>query len=162
MRKADREINDESELESILRKAIVCRIAFADSNEPYVVPVNFGFEGRCLYFHSAPEGRKIDIIRRNNRVCFEVDVDHELVKGKTACKWGMRYRSVIGFGRAFLVEDLAGKRRALDVIMLHYSGELHEYPDDEVEGVAIVRVEIDSMTGKQSGYKRNPGSNSGD
>lgn len=130
----------------------MCRIALADGGAPYVVPVNFGYQDGCLYFHSDREGKKMDILRRNSRVCFEVDIDQELVRRKTACQWGMRYRSVIGFGRAFFVEGREEKRAALDIIMQHYSDGPFQYDEKQVDEVAIVRVEIDSMTGKQAGY----------
>jgi hypothetical protein len=152
MRKKEREITDPQAMESIIERAVVCPLAMADNNIPYVVPVNFGYENGCLYIHSATEGKKIDIIRQNNRVCFEVEADLEMVRGDTACKWSMRYRSVIGWGRAFLVEGSEAKRAALDIIMRHYSGGSHEYPEKNVDKVAIIRVEIDSMTGKHSGH----------
>ncbi len=130
----------------------MCRIGLAESNNPYIVPVNFGYEDGCLYIHSAKEGRKIDILRLNNKVCFEVDIDHDLVRAESACKWSMRYRSVIGFGRAFFVDDFEEKRKALDIIMQHYSNNSYEYSENLVEKAAIIRIEIDSMTGKRSGY----------
>jgi nitroimidazol reductase NimA-like FMN-containing flavoprotein (pyridoxamine 5'-phosphate oxidase superfamily) len=152
MRKKEREITDPGEVEFVIKRAIVCRIALSDNNVPYLVPVNFGYQDGCLYIHTAGEGMKIDIIRRNNRVCFEMEADLELTKGPTACKWGMRYSSVIGFGRASLVEGSEEKRAALDIIMRHYSGDSHDYSEKLVDKVAIIRVEIDTMTGKQSGY----------
>lgn len=152
MRRKDREIEDRDAMESILREATVCRVAFSVNDIPYVVPLNFGYEDGCLYFHSAPEGKKIEMIKQNRNVCFEVDIDHELVEAEKACDWTVRYRSVIGFGKAFLVDDPEEKRRALDVIVGHYSDRSYEYTSEAVSRVAIIRVEIESMTGKQSGY----------
>jgi nitroimidazol reductase NimA-like FMN-containing flavoprotein (pyridoxamine 5'-phosphate oxidase superfamily) len=152
MRRRDREIEDREAVESILREATVCRVALSVNDVPYVVPLNFGCEDGCLYFHSAPEGKKIEIIKQNSNVCFEVDIDHELVEAEKACDWTVRYRSVIGFGKAFLVDDPEEKRRALDIIVGHYSDRSYEYTNEAVSRVAIVRVEIESMTGKQSGY----------
>ena len=102
----------------------------AASGRPYVVPVCFGYEGDILYFHSAPRGRKLDILRRNSAVCFEFDVDCEVVPAKSACGWSMRFRSVVGFGDASLVEDPEEKRKALDVIMGQYGGQPGEYAAD--------------------------------
>jgi nitroimidazol reductase NimA-like FMN-containing flavoprotein (pyridoxamine 5'-phosphate oxidase superfamily) len=145
-------ISDRATIESIIGSASVCRIALSDGGQPYVVPVCFGYADNTLYFHSAPRGRKLDVLRENNAVCFEFDVDHEIVRSEDACKWSMKYRSVVGFGRAFLVEDLEGKRRALDVIMSHYGGKPYAYPEATLRKTAVVRVEIHSMTGKTSGY----------
>jgi len=143
---------DKNTIESIIRQASVCRIALSDDAQPYVVPVCFGYEDNTLYFHSSNKGRKLDILRKNNAVCFEIDLDHEIVRSEDACEWSIKYRSVIGFGRAFLVEDFEDKRRALDVIVAHYGGRLHEYPEATLRNTAVVKVEIQSMRGKISGY----------
>ncbi len=152
MGRKDKEIKDKEVIESIIKRATVCRIGLCENNVPYIVPLVFGYKDNCLYFHSAPEGRKIDTIKRNNNVCFELDVDCELVKSETACSWDMKYYSVIGFGKAFFVDDPEEKRKALNIIMEHYSGNPHEYPTNEINKVAIIKVKIDSMTGKKSGY----------
>jgi len=152
MRREDKEIRDKDEIESIVQRAIVCRVAFSENDVPYIVPVNFGIEDDCLYFHSAPEGKKIEIIKQNNNVCFELDIDHEVVRAETPCNWAMKYRSVIGFGKAFLVRDVEEKRKALNTIVEHYSGKPSDYPESAISNVAIIKVEIESMTGRKSGY----------
>jgi nitroimidazol reductase NimA-like FMN-containing flavoprotein (pyridoxamine 5'-phosphate oxidase superfamily) len=152
MRRAEREIKDRSAVEEILRRATVCRLAVCDGNLPYVVPLNFGYEDNHLYFHSAPEGRKIEALKANPNVCFEVDVDQEFVPGESACEWTARYRSVIGFGQARVLEKAAEKKRGLDVILAHYAQGPFEYREAEVGRVAVVEVEIETLTGKQSGY----------
>jgi len=153
MRRRDREIKDRELMESIIRRAPVCRIGLSEDNIPYVVPLNFGYKDNFLYFHSAKEGKKIDMIRKNNHICFEVDIEHEPVQGEDPCDWSMKYRSVIGFGKAFLVEDHGEKRRALDIISEHYTGkQSFEYPENSVNNLAIIKVKIESMTGKKSGY----------
>lgn len=152
MRRKDKEIKDKSAIEEILRQAAVCRIAMCDGQTPYVVPMCFGYAGDRLYLHCAPEGKKIDILRQNPRVCFEVDVDQELIRGTQPCKWSLKYRSVIGFGNAVLVEDLKEKQRALDVLMEHFGGEAYSYPEDVLGRVTIIRIDIESLTGKQAGY----------
>jgi len=148
----DKEIKDKDEIESTIKRANVCRIGLAENNIPYVVPLVFGYKDNCLYFHSAPEGKKIDIIKRNNNVCFEIDTDCELVKSETACNWDIKYYSVIGFGKAFFIDDPEEKRTALNIIMKHYSGNSYEYPANEINEVAIIKVKINSMTRKKSGY----------
>ncbi len=95
-------------------------------------------------------GKKIDMIKTNNRVCFELDIDHEVVKAENPCDWNMKYRSVIGYGRASLLDEIEEKRRALDIILDHYSGRVHEYKEKMVDHLAIIKVEIQSMTGKKS------------
>jgi nitroimidazol reductase NimA-like FMN-containing flavoprotein (pyridoxamine 5'-phosphate oxidase superfamily) len=152
MRRKDKEIKDQKEIETIIQKATVCRVAFSEGDVPYIVPVNFGYEDDCLYFHSAPKGKKIGIIKQNDNVCFEMDVDQEVVKTGAPCGWEMKYRSVIGFGKASFVDDLEEKKRALNIIVAHYTDNSYEYPENEVRSVAIIKIEIETMTGKKSGY----------
>jgi len=152
MRRKDKEIKDRKEIESIIKRATVCRIGLSENNLPYIVPMNYGYVNNRLYLHAATQGKKIDIIRRNNRVCFELDIDHELVKSATPCQWTMKYRSVIGFGQAFFVDDPAEKKEALNIISQQYSGDSCEFPDNKMKNVVIIRVEIEIMTGKKSGY----------
>jgi hypothetical protein len=152
MRRQDREIREWDEIRWVMEKAEVCRIGLSEDHMPYVVPVHFGYSDHRLYFHSAPEGKKIEILKRNDRICFEIDLAVELVRGETLCKWDAKYWSVIGFGRAFLVSDTQEKRRGLDAIVVHYHGSPHAYSEEELGGVAVVRIEIEKVTGKKSGY----------
>ena len=152
MRRKEKEITQKSEIEAVIAKASVCRLAMVHENAPYVVPLCFGYENNTLYFHSAMEGKKIEILKKNNRVCFEMDVRAELIrKGSNACEWGMTFQSVIGFGRASFLDDAALKRRALDIIMYQYAEGSFEYKDSALEKTAVIKVDIDHMTGKQSG-----------
>jgi len=154
MRRKDREIKDIDELESIMKKAKACRIGLCDQNKPYVVPVSFGYQDGCLYFHSAREGKKINILKENKNVCFEVDIDVELVKSRDPCGWSMKYRSVIGFGAASFIVDSEDKKNAMDIIMSHYSDETGDfnYSPKMLGVVAIIRIDIREMTGKKAGY----------
>jgi hypothetical protein len=152
MRRYDKEITDSGEIAAIMDKAAVCRIALVNGNCPYIFPVNFVVRNNYLYFHSSPEGRKIDILRKNNRVCFEIDIDIEIVQGDLPCSWGTRYRSVIGFGRASFLETTE-KQQALNYLMQKYAG-LNDfsYKAEALETVAVLRVSMEKITGKKSGY----------
>jgi len=150
MRRANREIFDQSAIKALMEEALVCRIGFCDDGTPYVVPMNFGLGENCLFLHCATEGRKLDILRRNDRVCFEMDFLREIKQGTKSCGWGARYESVIGFGRAILVDDPAEKRFALDRIMDHYGAQgPHHYPDDVLAMTTVIRIEIESLGGKR-------------
>ncbi len=152
MRRKDKEIEDKKEIESIIRKSDVCRIALCENNFPYIVPMCFGYRANCLYFHSAAEGKKIDIIKKNNRVCFEFDFHESLIKSENPCDWDVKYHSVVGSGRAFFIENPEEKTKALNIITEHYSGAVHEYRKNSVENVRVIKVEIENITGKESGY----------
>ncbi|HNU36204.1 MAG TPA: pyridoxamine 5'-phosphate oxidase family protein, partial [Methanomassiliicoccales archaeon] len=86
MRKAEREIKDQGELEDVIRRAEVCRLAMVDDGEPYIVPMNFGFRKGTFYFHCAKEGRKLEVLRKAPRVCFELEAGVQLVRGEKACQ----------------------------------------------------------------------------
>jgi len=150
MRKANREIKDKAAIRAIMEEALVCRIGLSDNGAPYVVPMNFGLGENCLYLHCAAEGRKLDILRKNDRVCFEMDLLREIKQGPASCGWGAHFESVIGFGRAVIVEAPAEKRAALDRIMDHYGARgPYAYPDDILARTVIIRIEIESVTGKR-------------
>ena len=151
MRRKEKEITDKSEIESIIRKSMVCRLGLADDSTPYVVPLCFGYDNGALFFHSAKEGRKIEILKKNNQVCFEFDIAPEVQPGgREACAWGMKYRSVIGFGKASFIEDPEKRRKALDIIMRQYADGDFEYSEKSFEKALVIKVEIESMTGKKS------------
>lgn len=151
MRRKDKEITDFGEMEEILRQARVCRLALGSEDGPYIVPLNFGYAERRLYFHSAPEGKKIDLIRKDNRVCFEVETGIDLSPGEIPCKWSMEYRSVIGYGRAVFLDKAEQKLEALRIIFSHYSNDAFEVPPSACEKLAVIVIQIESMTAKASG-----------
>ena len=150
MRRKDKEIKDKDQIEQIVQDARVCHLALADNGQPYVVPLNFGYRDNTVYFHSARQGRKIDMLTANPRVCLEFSTVLELVRGETNCEWGQRFKSVIAFGDARLVEDETEKREALDIIMAHYGGQGGDYPDKQLKITAVVEVKLTEMTGKGS------------
>ena len=155
MRRSDKEIKDKDTIERILKEAQVCRIALCDNNKPYIVPMNFGFKDSCLYLHSATEGRKIDIINENNEVCFEVDIEDAIVKSESTCNWGMKYYSVIGFGKAKLIDDINEKKKSLDIIIQKYSendDKSFDYSQSALDKTVVIKVEIKELSGKKSGY----------
>lgn len=153
MRRHDKEITDQKLLESILQKAPVCRIGMASGNIPYVVPMNFAYRDGCVYVHSAPSGRKIDMIERNNLVCLQADIMTHVVEATTACHWGTRYYSVIAFGRASIIADSVEKEKALTLLMEKYSGKTGwEYEKAMLENMVVIQITLESMTGKMSGY----------
>jgi hypothetical protein len=151
MRRKDREITDREEMELILQAAPVCRLAMARDGEPYVVPVCFGYDRGSIVIHSAREGKKIEILRENPRVCVEVDLIAGPVKDENPCAWEMQYKSVICRGVAHIVEDPGEKQKALDCILHHYGAESHPFSEKELQDVCIIRIDITEMTGKKCG-----------
>jgi uncharacterized protein len=158
MRRSDREVSGIEVIEEIINKADVCRIALADNNTPYIVTMNFGYTGDpqgILFFHCANEGRKLEMIRKNKHVCFEMDIDHQLyVKpsndDKKGCNWGMNYRSVVGYGNISIITDKEAKKTGLDCIMKHYGNENEYFYDEKVlANTTVLRLDITEITGKK-------------
>lgn len=142
---ADREV-----VADIISRSMVCRLGLCDGGRPYVVPMAFGFSDGALFFHTAPRGRKIDILRRNPNVCCEFDVDVRLVAHpEKACRWTFEYASVIADGRAVELAGDADRAAGLNAIMRQYSGRDWEYPPAAMAETAVWRVDIDSLTGKR-------------
>lgn len=150
MRRKDREITDLSQIIDILRKADVCHVAMCDNNVPYVVTMNFGL-GRDglspLYFHCASEGKKIKILTKNSLVCFQADIEHDLILHReTSCGCSMSYQSVVGMG---FVNDPSEKLEALQAIMTHYTNRSeHTFKDELVERTLILRLDVEEISGK--------------
>ena len=152
MRRKDKEITDQKVLDEIIQEAKVCRLAVSYEAMAYIVPLSFGYENHVLYFHSAADGLKLQVLRENPKACFEVDIAAELVPGDQACDWTMHYKSVIGFGEVEFLEDLKAKREAFAVIMRHYSDDDWAIEDSALAGVTVFKLNISTMTGKKSGY----------
>ncbi len=150
MQRKDREITDRGIIDEIIKQAQVCRMAMVDGDIPYIVPMCFGYQDNTLYFHSAKEGKKLDILKSNNNVCVEFDSNHELTSTYHPCKSTMKYRSVIGFGKAALVENPEEKQKALTVIFNQYSSEAPHFPRNSVDDTVVIKVDIDRISGKQS------------
>jgi uncharacterized protein len=152
MRRKDKQIKDKETIQWILKEALFCRIALCHHHKPYLLPMNFGFKDNSLYLHSAPEGKKIDILKENPNLCFQMDIKKELVPSKKACDWGVRYYSVVGSGKACFIHDQEEKRQALDVIMAKYSWDDFQYSRDDLKKVTLIKVKITELTAKKSGY----------
>ncbi len=151
MRRSEKAVTDPAKLEAIIHAAKVCRLGFVDHDTPYIVPMHFGMKENTLYFHCAQKGRKLDIIKKNPVVCFEVESDHHITDTGKPCTWSTSYASVIGYGTASLVTDPRQKKEALGVIVSHYAqGTAYEFQDKRVDEVAVLKVTITSMTGKRS------------
>jgi len=152
MRRKEKEITEKSEIEAVIQKATVCRIGLSDNNMPYIVPMCFGYQENAIYVHGSLKGKKTDILQKNQNVCFEFDIDTEIIEGETACKWSIKYKSVIGFGKATFLNELDDKRNALKIIMNQYSDQSFDFLEKTINATNVIKIEIESMTGKQSGF----------
>ncbi len=144
----------QSEMEQVLEKAFYMHLGLSVNNEPYVVPVSFVYFQGAVYFHGSGKGKKMDMLRANPRVCFQVLVDPVLkmpVDSTDACKIGVRYRSVTGSGAAKIVEDHAEKTEALRALAAHYTDREFGMPEEKIRITTVIRIDVASMTGKIDG-----------
>lgn len=154
MRRRDREVTDIDEIAKIMDRCDVCRIAINDEVYPYILPVNFGFErvGEefVIYIHGSKHGTKHDLIKRDNRVSFEMDCSHSLIQpnGEESCTASMTYESVIGQGEMNLLADVE-KERALAIILNHYQIEAKKYNPIHLSNTAVYSIKCSSYTAKR-------------
>lgn len=153
VRRTDREIAGTAELDSVLRRGRFATIALCQDGAPYVVTLSYGFDAdrRALYFHVATEGRKLDAIAGDPRVCATVVLDGGYEPG--ACKH--HYESVVLTGRMALVDDADEVRHGMQVLIAHLEDEAHAvWERNRLDGDAawkrlrILRLDIESVTGK--------------
>lgn len=154
MRRADREITDIKEIEEILQTCDSCRIAMNTGEYPYIVALNYGYEfsnGQLVfYFHSAKEGRKLDLLKQDPRVGFELDCDHCFRHLDKGMQCTMDYKSLIGTGDIEFVEDRAEFEKATHLLLRHHgSPEGFVVTDAHIKVTAILKLTVHSFTGKK-------------
>lgn len=147
-------LDEQEKVEEIISRCDICYVGMVDSeNNPYVIPMNFGYQDGVIYLHSGPTGHSIDILNHNNNVCITFSIDHELVfqHPQVACSYRMKAKSVICRGKVHFIENLEDKRNALNIIMKQYSDKTFEYSDPAVKNVKIWEIPIDSISAKEYG-----------
>ena len=153
MTKRERQIFDPEQIKAILDTAKVLHLGLAVDNEPYVVPMNYGYlmeDGKLtLYLHSAVLGKKLDMIRANPNVFIEMDCDRMPFEGEKPCQYGLAYASVMGRGTAVIVEDVEEKKKAMSVLMKTQTGKDFAFEDRLVSMVAVIRIDVSEYTAKK-------------
>ncbi|MDO4268128.1 MAG: pyridoxamine 5'-phosphate oxidase family protein [Eubacteriales bacterium] len=154
MRRKDREVTDYKKMLEILEQCDCCRLGLNEEAGAYVVPLNFGYEDQdgqlTLYFHGAMEGKKMELIRQQGRAGFELDRNHALVMGETACAWSWKYQSIMGKGSLRILEDSEEKRHGLNRIMEHYSRKgAWAFPEQMVNCVCVLSLTVAEWSCKE-------------
>ncbi len=153
MRKSTKEIKDRDVTTGLLGCCHVGRLGTVGRDGyPMVKPLNFAYHSGSIYFHTAREGEKMEDIRGDDRVCFEVDLPIAYVRGgENPCRAEYLYRSVIIRGRARLVEDRDEKIFGLKCLMEKYQpeGGYGEFSEEKLEMTGLVRIDIEEMSGKE-------------
>ena len=150
-------IDSREQQEDVILRCQVCNVGMADeNNHPYVLPFNFAYSDGVLYLHSAPEGKKNDVLRHNPQVCVSFSTDHQLYhqNKEVACSYSMRYRSVLLYGKVEVIEDLETKEQILNKIMAQYTKkENFSYSHPALKNVQVFKVEAEKMDGRAFGYE---------
>ncbi len=154
MRRKDREITDFSKIERIISDCHCIRLGFCDEDEVYIVPLNFGFDKKdneyTFYFHGAKEGRKVELMKKSNKVGFEMDTNYRLQPNEFAHECTAAFESIIGTGEIAFVENFDDKIHALNMIMKHNTGkDSWDYPEKMVNETLIFKMEVKKLACKE-------------
>ena len=151
--KREREVTDVNEIKEILDKSMIVHVGMIDGDEPYVVPMNYGYtleDGElCIYLHGATVGRKIDIIKANPKVFFEMECDVTPFEGKVACQYGTTYASVMGLGTAEILTDVDKKIDGLTKFMKTQTGKDFTFDEKMVSIVSVIKITARDFTAKK-------------
>ena len=151
LRKSHKQVFESAAAQDILDRGQVLRLAMCSGDQPYLVPLNYVHDQGRIYLHTGRQGLKMEFLRANPKVCFEVTVDVELLPSALPCKWNCAFRSVLGFGRVVEVEDPSERRRGLEMIVTRYAGPGPHRPAAEAaERVCVLRLDIESLTCKHN------------
>ena len=152
MTKRERQVTDPQQIMKILDAGKVLHLGLAVDNEPYVVPMNYGYTNQdgklVIYLHSAVQGKKLDMIQANPRVFFEIDCDLQPFEGVLPCQYGMVYSSMMGRGIARIIEDVEEKKHAMSVLMKTQTGKDFTFDEKLVSIVAVIRIDVEEYTAK--------------
>ena len=151
---AIRNFNDLSSIESIIKKCKYCHLAMVDDDKPYIVGMNFGYKNKIIYIHGAKEGRKIDVLKKNNNVSvfFTADIDFFNRHEQVACSWRMCYRSVMASGKAEFIEDYEEKLEAMKILMSTYSDKEFSFSAPSINNIAVIKIKIEEFSGRSFEY----------
>lgn len=157
MKRKDREITDINKIINTMKKCDVCSLAFFDEEYPYIIPINFGVslikDTITLYFHGAKAGKKLELIKKNNKVAFEMNCSHKLLLGEKACDATMEYESVCGNGAIEILNETEEKLEALNCLMNQYSSKAkHEFDNNWVNATTVFRLNVNEIHGKTLKY----------
>lgn len=154
MRRKDKEVVDIEDIIKIIKKCDVCRLGIFDDEYPYIIPLNFGYNYEngelSLYFHSAVEGKKLDLIKKNNKVAFEMDCSTELISSEVPCGYTMTYESICGNGVIEILNDYE-KIQGLKYLMKKYSNKNYSDADFEekiLKITIVLELKVDTIVGK--------------
>jgi len=151
MRRSDREITDYDEILELVKRCDVCRVAMFDEQYPYIVPMNFGYKleddgAMIIYFHGAKQGKKHDLLSKNNHVGFEMDISKPYEKGTIT----MQYESLVGFGDMEVIDEESERIDAHLAILKHYNDDDVQVSAEMMRNTCMLKLSVKHITGKRN------------
>jgi len=143
--------DEQAKMDAVFRKALYCHVAFSDEKSPYILALSFGRHENTLYFHGNLAGKKMRLIEQNPEVGFALEHAVAVKKNEKACKFSISYASIVGSGKAAVVEDPAEKTFGLNVIVGHYGAPPERYTETALRALSVVKIVMDEISYKESG-----------
>lgn len=152
MTRRELEVTEPEQIASILESCKVLHLGLVDDGMPYIVPMNFGYtfeDGKLvIYLHGAAKGYKLDVIRKNPVCCFEMECQVTPFEGKLPCQYGTAYYSLMGRGKAVILEEPQDKMDALTIFMKSQTGKDFTFNERLVSIVSVIRIDVSEYTAK--------------
>ena len=148
MRRKDREITERELQDTIIKSCEISYLAMSDGNKPYVIPMNFGYDGENIYFHCATSGKKLDLIKNNPQVSIAMTSEYRLSLEGPPNKWTTKYKSIVIEGKAEILTTLEDKQKGINILLQQYADIDVKFDKKVMDSVVIIKVKIDTITGK--------------
>ncbi len=149
-------IDNSKQIEEIIKACKICFLGLSDqNNQPYVIPMNFGYHNNIIYLHSGQFGRKWEIMKMNPKACvtFNVGENIKYQDEQVACSWRMQSKSVVATGNIEFINNIDEKEEILHIFMKQYSDKAFKFNTPAVKNVGVMRMKIESITAKEFGAK---------
>ena len=149
-------ITEQLEIEKVIKACRTCFLGVCDTDmQPYVLPMNFGYQDGVVYIHSGPAGRKWEIMKSNPKVCITFCDGDELAwqDEHVACSWRVKSQSVIVEGTIEFIEDDDEKIKAMNILMSQYSEKAFTYSGPAIRNVGVMKIKIEAIGAKSFGEK---------
>lgn len=154
MRSKDREVTDDCQIDAIITSCNCCRLGFHDQGSVYIVPLSFGYENksgtRTFYFHSAKQGKKIQLIENCPHIGSELDTGYQLQEGNTTCQYSALFQSVIGNGTVSIIHNDGEKQHDLQCLMYQNKYKNNwKFSEKMVDVVCVFKMEVNTLWCKE-------------
>jgi len=157
MRRSDREVTESDQIIEILDDNKIIFVSFTDQDYPYVIPLNYGYEWvddqLVFYFHSAVAGKKLELLKRSNKVGFALGKEGAYIFGQSDCDTGVMFESVVGCGQIHIIDDEQQASHALANLYKHQVDREAAFSKQQIERVLVYKLVVEGFSGKRRSSK---------